>query len=53
MLLKDRVVIMTEENMRGLELLYGEMAIEGVSEFVNKHVSVAIDEIMEDENING
>lgn len=46
--LKDRVTIISSENMNGLYRLYGDMKINDLERIVNKHISVAIEEIMED-----
>lgn len=46
--LKNRVVIITQENLRELLNLYGKLNIDRLSEIVNKHIRVAIDEIKED-----
>lgn len=46
--LKNRVAIITYENLRELLNLYGELNINRLSEIVNNHIRVAIDEIKED-----
>lgn len=46
--LKNRVVIITHENLNELLNLYGELNIDRLSEIVNNHIRVAIDEIKED-----
>lgn len=46
--LKDRVAIISEENFSRLSFLYGELDIEDLQRIVNKHITVAIDEIEED-----
>ena len=46
--LKDRVTIISEENFSRLSSLYGELDIEDLQRIVNKHITVAIDEIEED-----
>lgn len=46
--LKDRVAIISEENFSRLSSLYGELDIEDLQRIVNKHITVAIDEIEED-----
>ena len=46
--LKDRVVVISERNMNGLTELYGNMTHDDLERIVNKHVAVAIEEIMED-----
>lgn len=48
MKLNERVVIITEDNLRRLLRLYGEMDIDDLSRIVNNHLKVAIDEIEED-----
>lgn len=48
MKLKDRVTIITEENMNKLIHLYGEIDFDDLSRIVNNHLKVAIDEIEED-----
>jgi len=49
--LKDRVTIISPENMEGLYRLYGNMAVNDLERIINKHIAVAIDEIMEDLNV--
>lgn len=49
--LKDRVTIISPENMSGLYRLYGEMTGNDLERIVNKHIAVAIEEIMEDLNV--
>lgn len=49
--LKDRVVIINENNMNGLYRLYGKMTMNELEKAVNNHVAVAISEILEDEKI--
>lgn len=46
--LKDRIAILTEENICDLLNLYGELNINRLSQIVNNHIRVAIDEIKED-----
>ena len=46
--LKDRVTIISEDNFNRLLKLYGELDIEDLQRIVNKHITVAIDEIEED-----
>lgn len=46
--LKNRVAIITHENLNELLNLYGELNIDRLSEIVNNHIRVAIDEIKED-----
>lgn len=46
--LKNRVAIITHENLNELLNLYGELNIGRLSEIVNNHIRVAIDEIKED-----
>lgn len=46
--LKSRVTIISEENYSRLSSLYGELDIEDLQRIVNKHITVAIDEIEED-----
>lgn len=45
----ERMAIITEENLRGLTRLYGEIDTDELSRIVNKHIAVAIEEITEDE----
>ena len=49
--LKDRVVIISPENMNGLYQLYGDMSVNDLERIINKHISVAIEEISEDLNV--
>lgn len=46
--LKNRVAIITHKNLNELLNLYGELDIDRLSEIVNNHIRVAIDEIKED-----
>lgn len=46
--LKDRVAIISENNFRELLNLYGELSVKRISEIVNNHIKVAIEEIKED-----
>ena len=46
--MKDRVAILTEENICDLLNLYGELNIDRLSQIVNNYLRVAIDEIKED-----
>lgn len=46
--LKDRIAILTEDNICDLSNLYGELYIDRLSEIVNNHIAVAINEIKED-----
>lgn len=46
--LKNRIAIISEENFNRLSSLYGELDIEDLQRIVNKHITVAIDEIEED-----
>lgn len=47
--LKDKVVILDEENISRLLNLYGEIKdVNELSKIVNRHLEVAIDEIEED-----
>lgn len=48
--LSNRVAVISNENMNGLNQLYGNMAHDDLERIVNKHIAVAIDEIMEDNN---
>ncbi len=48
--LKDRVAIISAENMNGLTQLYGNMTPDDLERIINKHIAVAIEEIMEDIN---
>jgi len=43
--LKDRIAILTEENICDLLNLYGELNIDRLSQIVNNHIRVAIEEI--------
>ena len=52
MKLTDRVAIISEDNLRDLLELYGEFSSERLSEIVNNHVRVAIDEINEDLHVS-
>ncbi len=49
--LKDRVTIISPENMSGLYQLYGNMTVNDLERIVNKHIAVAIEEISEDLNV--
>ena len=52
MKLKDKIVIINDENIRRLLRLYGDIKdVDELSKIVNGHISVAIDEIEEDEKI--
>lgn len=52
MLMKDRVVILSEDNIKGLKSLYGEIhSVDELSKIINNHIIVAIDEIKEDLNV--
>lgn len=46
--LKNRIAIITHENLKELLSLYGELNTDRLSEIVNNHIRVAIDEIKED-----
>lgn len=46
--LKDRLAILTEDNFRDLLKLYEELNIDRLSQIVNNHIRVAIEEIKED-----
>lgn len=46
--LKNRIAIITHENLKDLLSLYGELNTDRLSEIVNNHIRVAIDEIRED-----
>lgn len=46
--LKNRIAIITHENLKDLLSLYGELNIDRLSDIVNNHIRVAIDEIKED-----
>lgn len=50
MKVSDRVAIISENNYQGLLRLYGELSVDRLSEILNNHVKVAIDEIEEDLN---
>ena len=48
--IKDRVIILDEENARRLLNLYGDIKdVDELSQIVNRHMCVVIDEIEEDE----
>ena len=50
--LKDKIVIINDENIRRLLRLYGDIKdIDELSKIVNGHISAAIDEIEDDENV--
>lgn len=50
--LKDRVIILDEKNASRLLNLYGDIKdVDELSQIVNRHMSVVIDEIEEDEII--
>lgn len=49
--LKNRVSIISTENMNGLYGLYGDMTGNDLERIVNKHIAVAIEEITEDLNV--
>lgn len=42
--LKDRLAILTEDNFRDLLKLYGELNIDRLSQIVNNHIRVAIED---------
>lgn len=46
--LSNRVAVISNENMNGLNQLYGNMTQDDLERIVNKHIAVAIDEIKED-----
>lgn len=46
--LKNRIAIITYENLKDLLSLYGELNTDRLSEIVNNHIRVAIDEVRED-----
>ncbi|MDR2021922.1 MAG: hypothetical protein LBQ71_01420 [Hungatella sp.] len=48
--LSNRVAIISEKNMNGFCQLYGNVTHDDLERIVNKHIAVAIDEIMEDYN---
>lgn len=48
--LKDRVVIVSKENMSGIQKLYGKCTMDDMERIVNNHIAVAIEEINEDKN---
>jgi len=48
--LKDRIAIISIENMNGLYRLYGNMTVNDLERIVNKHIAIAIEEILEDLN---
>lgn len=50
--LKDRVAIISNENMNRLYQLYGNMSHDDLERIVNKHITVAVDEIAEDMNVS-
>ena len=48
--LKDRVIVLDEKNVSRLLNLYGDIKdVDELSKIVNRHMSVVIDEIEEDE----
>lgn len=52
MKLKDKVVIIDDQNISRLSKLYCEIEdVDKLSKIVNNHLSVAIDEIEEDEKM--
>jgi len=48
--LKDRITVISSENMSGLYQLYGNMTVSDLERIVNKYIAVAIEEITEDLN---
>lgn len=48
--LKNRITIISEENMNRLTQLYGKLDLDDLELIVNNHLNICIDEIMEDEN---
>lgn len=48
MQLKDRVTIISEDNYDKLTRLYGKLNIDELEDIVNRHMTIIIDEIMED-----
>lgn len=52
MKLTDRVAIISKDNLRDLLELYGEFSADRLSEIVNNHVRVAINEINEDLHVS-
>lgn len=46
---KDRVAIISQENMDGIKSLYGDLSLDDLTRIVNRHVAVALQEIREDE----
>ena len=49
--LRDRVVVINEDNRKRLSRLYGEMDSGDLERVVNKHLSVCIDGIEEDQKM--
>jgi (2Fe-2S) ferredoxin len=49
--LKDRVTIISTENINGLYQIYGNMTVNDLERIINKHIAVAIEEISEDLNV--
>lgn len=49
--LKNRVAIISTENMNGLYGLYGDMTVNDLERIINKYIAVAIEEITEDLNV--
>lgn len=47
--LRDGTITISEENMNGLTFLYGKLNTNDLERIVNKHIAIAIEEIMEDE----
>lgn len=50
--LRDRVVVINEDNMKRLSRLYGEMDLNDLERVVNKHLSICINEIEEDQRMS-
>ncbi|WP_321009576.1 hypothetical protein [Hungatella effluvii] len=49
--LRDRVVVINEDNRKRLSSLYGEMDSGDLERVVNKHLSICIDGIEEDQRM--
>lgn len=46
--ISNRIAIISENNILEISKLYGKLNIDRLSEIINNHVKVAIDEIKED-----
>lgn len=52
MQLKDRIVIISEKNMDGINALYGKCSIDELERIVNNMIDNAIVEINEDRSVS-